>query len=195
MKTLGVFLYDWGMENTYIVYIDESNISNNMGYSVYVSVFVLYLEKDDINHRLMTIEKELNITHVHWVDMPWRLRTNFAKKIKNLKFYCNVSLYKNPINPESILEDFISNILTVDNLILKFVVDGKKSPANISKLRKRLKRRGVIIYRLLFADDKSEPSLRLADFMAGLVRSHIHNRNKENDYMYNMLKHKIKIPD
>lgn len=180
-------------KNAYIVYIDESNISNNSGHSAYVSVLVLHIEKDEINRKLLFIEKELNITHAHWVDMPRRLRIKFAKKIRNLKFDCNVSLYKNPIYPESVLENFMSNILNTDNLILKVVIDGKKSVSNISKFRKRLKSRGIIINCLLFIDDKCDPSLRLADFMVGLIRSHVDNKNIDNEYMFNLLKHKIKI--
>ena len=69
------------MENKkYIVYIDESNIVSNTGHSVYVALFLEFLNKNDVDNRLLSIEKELNISYIHWVDMPWKFRVKFAEK-------------------------------------------------------------------------------------------------------------------
>ncbi len=172
----------------YFVYIDESNISTNLGHSAYSCVFVLCINKDDI-------EKELNITYLHWVDMPWKLRIKFAEKIKNLDFVCKCTIFKNPINQEVVLTDFISNIINNDLFVSKITVDGKKPKHYISRLKKKLRKQGVIFDKLLFTNDKSESFLRLADFIAGLIRSYIDNKNESNEYMFDILKRKIKIPN
>lgn len=95
MRTLTVFLYDWGMENKqYIVYIDESNISTEIGNSVYCAIFVFIQDKDMIIRKIITAENKSNINYLHWVDMPWKLRIRFAEEIKSFDFICKIIMYK-----------------------------------------------------------------------------------------------------
>lgn len=182
------------MENKYI-YIDESNISINTGHSVYCAVFIFFKDKDLLNKQIVFIEYKLNIKYLHWVDLSWKSRVKFAENINNLNFTCRFLIYKNPINQESILEDFISEIVNVDDNILKILIDGTKNKKYIQKLKKKIKHRGIIFNKLIFIDDKSEALIRLTDFMTGLIRSYTDNRNQHNEYMVNILKDKIKIPD
>ena len=188
-----MFLYDMWMNRKKIIYIDESNISTNTGHSAYCAIFIFYTDKDIITKEIIYIESKLNIKHVHWVKMSWKSRLKFAKRIANLNFSCRVSIYINPINQENALEKFISEIVSIEDGILKIIIDGKKGDRYIHKLKKSLKSKNVTINRLLFVDDKSEGLIRLADFIAGLVRSHVDNQNTDNTYMFNVLKHKIKI--
>jgi hypothetical protein len=101
--------------NKIIVYIDELNISINTGHSVYCAIFIFYIDKDILSKEIVSIEDKLNIKYLHWVDLSWKSRVNFTEKINNLNFTCRFLIYKNPINQESILEDFISEIVNVDN--------------------------------------------------------------------------------
>ena len=73
------------MENkeTYLVYIDESNILSSTGHSVYTGVYITYSKKDDIAGKVIQIEKDLKILYTHWVDMTWKIRLKFAEKIRN----------------------------------------------------------------------------------------------------------------
>lgn len=179
----------------HIVYIDESNISVSIGHSVYCATFVIYTNKDKLSEEIISIEHNLKIKYLHWVNMPWKLRERFAEKIKNFNFLCKYVLYKNPINQEVILEDFISKIINVDDGIYKILIDGKKGINYTHKIKKNLKSKGVNINKLIFIDDKNEPLIRLTDFLAGLIRSNLDTKNAYSKYMYNILKHKIKIPD
>lgn len=177
----------------YIVYIDESNISASDGHSVYACIFIVYIKKELITNQLINIESDLKISYLHWVDMPWKLRIKFSEKIKNLNFICNFALYNNPIIQENTLENFLTKIVNTQNTKFKIIIDGKKGNRYKQRLKIKLKKIGIITSNLIFVNDKGEVFIRLADFMAGLIRSHTDDKNKHNKYMFDILKHKIKI--
>jgi hypothetical protein len=181
------------MENKkHILYIDESNILSKTGHSVYVSLFIIYLNKNNISKNIIDIEKELKISYLHWVDMPWKLRVKFSEKIKNLNFLYKVVVYKNPIIQDKTLECFLSEIINFEDDVIKIIIDGKKGKEYGERLKNELKNKGIFVKNLMFVDDKKESLIRLADFMAGLTRSHIDDKNKYNTHMFNLLKYKIK---
>ena len=179
----------------YIVYIDESNIMAKTGHSVYVGIYIHLLYKDEVSEKIKYIEKDLKISYLHWVDMPWKLRIKFAQKIKHLGFISKIVIYKNPIIEGTTLEDFLLKIIQTEDCIFKIIIDGSKGKKYLNKLKRVLKDNGVKFYKINFADDKREPVVRMADFMAGMYRSFLDNKSKENIYIYELLKHKIKIPD
>ena len=182
------------MDDKCIIYIDESNILSKVGNSIYVAVCILYADKDTFIQKIVGIEEDLNISYLHWVDMPWKLRIALAKKIRNLNFTCKIASYRNPIHPDRILQDFLFEIISCDNSIFRIIIDGKKSKRYVNKLKTVLKNRGIRMKKIIFSDDKNEPVIRLADFMAGMYRSFLDNQNEQNGYIYKILKHKIKIP-
>jgi hypothetical protein len=181
------------MENKNIVYIDESNISANIGHSVYVSIFIKYSNKEHVSYEMTNIEKDLKISYTHWVDMPWRLRVRFSERIKKLNFVCKIIIHINPIEQENALEFFLTQIINKENNIYRITIDGKKGKRYEQKLKHKLKNRGFILKDIMFLDDKKEILIRLADFMAGLVRSYTDDKNEYNQYMFKTLRHKIKI--
>jgi hypothetical protein len=181
------------MENKNIVYIDESNISANIGHSVYASIFIICSNKELVSLEMANIEKDLKISYTHWVDMPWRLRVRFSERIKKLDFVCKVAVCVNPIEQENSLEYFLTQIINKENNIYRITIDGKKGKRYEQKLKHRLKNHGFILKDIMFLDDKKEILIRLADFMAGLVRSYTDDKNRYNQYMFETLKHKIKI--
>lgn len=190
-----MFLYDREMKkkNTYIVYVDESNISASAGHSVYTSIFVMYVNKEIVSNQIIFIEKYLKISYTHWVDMPWKLRLKFAERIKKLDFICKTSLYKNPIIQEDVLEGFLNKITPTKSKTFKIIIDGKKGNKYKERLKIKLKNNGMICSNLIFVDDKGESLVRFADFMAGLIRSYIDGKNKYSQYMFDILKDKIKM--
>lgn len=183
------------MENKRITYIDESNILSQKGNSVYIILYIIYSNKDTIGQGIKDIEKKLKISYLHWVDMPWKLRINFAKRIKNLNFTCTMIVYKNPIIQDKTLENFLITVLKNEKDVFKIVIDGRKTKKYVNKLKIVLKDSGLKFNKIKFIDDKTEPLIRLADFMAGMYRSYIDCQNDKNTYIYNLLKHKIKIPN
>ena len=183
------------MENKKIIYIDESNILSNTGHSVYAGVYIEYQDKNSVADKIICIEKDLKILYTHWVDMPWKLRFKFAEKIINLDFICKIIIYKNPINQEKSFENFLYEVINSKDDIYRIIIDGKKSRKYEDKLRIILKNKGLRFNKIIFVNDKTEPLIRLADFMAGSYRSFLDNKTKENTHIYRLLKHKIKIPD
>jgi hypothetical protein len=181
------------MENKYIVYIDESNILSRTGNSVYTAVYIKFLNKDYLSQQIQDIEINLKIPYTHWSDMPWKIRLKFAQKIKSMNLLCKIIIYKNPIVQENILEDFLPKVIEVEDDLFKIVIDGNKGKDYELKLKRLLKEKVLKSHKVIFMNDKNEPLVRLADFMAGLLRSYIDNKNIENDYIYRLLKDKIKI--
>ncbi len=179
----------------YIVYIDESNILAKNGHSVYIAVYVKLFNKNSITEKILKIENDLKISYLHWVDMPWKLRVKFAQKIKSVDFVCRLIIYKNPINQNETLQDFLFKIMQDEDNVFKIIIDGNKGEKYENKLKNLLKNKNIKFFKIRFMDDKKDPLIRLADFMAGMYRSFLDNKNKENIYIYMLLKDKIKIPD
>jgi hypothetical protein len=177
------------------VYIDESNILAKTGHSVYAAIYIRFLNKDSVADKIKNIEKDLKIPYLHWAEMPRKLRMKFAEKIKGLDFICKLIICQNPINQSMTLEYFLLKIIDTEDSILKITIDGNKGKKYLNKLKKVLKDNGLKFYKINFADDKREPLVRLADFMAGMYRSFLDNKNMENIHIHSLLKHKVKIPD
>ena len=178
-------------KNPYIVYIDESNISAQIGYTCYASIFILFSNREKVANKVSHIESELKIAYTHWVDMPWKLRVSFSEKIQKLDFICIIKLYRNPVSQEKILDSFLNQIINSERKINRIIIDGKKGKRYKEKLKSRLKNSSDISYNLRFVDVKGNSLVRLADFMAGLVRSYKEDKNKYNEFMFDILKHKI----
>ena len=181
------------MKQRYSTYIDESNILSNTGNSIYVCLYVEYLNKDNISHTILEIEKGLKISYTHWVDMPWKLRMKFAEKIKDLDFNCKIVIYKNPINQRDTLADFLIKVGSFEDNMQEIFIDGKQSKIFQLKFKTFLRKNGIKVYKLSFVNDKNEPCIRLVDFIAGFYRSYLDNKNKKNIYIHSLLKNKIKI--
>lgn len=181
-----------------LTYIDESGISSKIGHSVYVFLYIEFDNYKYISDRVIEIERQLKISHTHWTEMPWKLRLRFAEKIKDLDFEVSAAVYENPILPDAALKYALLEFVR-DNDIKNIFIDGKKNKGYEKELRGLFRNKGLSVY-IRIIDDKNEPPIRLADFMAGLIRSYISTSNGESIYMFNLLKnkielHKAKIPD
>ena len=81
------------------------------------------------------------------------------------------------------------------NVFEEYPTEGESSKKYENKLKSLLKNKRIKVYKIKFINDKNEPLIRLADFMAGLIRSYFDNKNTDNVYLFGLLKNKIKIPD
>jgi hypothetical protein len=181
--------------NKYTIYIDESGIISKIGHSVYVLVYIECLNESKINEYILKIEQDLNISHIHWVRLSKKIRIKVAKKLKEINFNYFFQVYKNPIEQEKSLENVLIELIKFKNTVFKIVVDGEGVDRYEKYLKKILRYRGIKIYKLKFVDDKKEPLLRVADFIAGLVRSRFDKSDEDVEYMYKLLQSKVKIPD
>lgn len=162
----------------------------------------MYVEFDNYTHitnRIIEIEKQLKISYTYWTEMPWKLRLKFAEKIKNLDFKVKAVVYENPILPDTGLKYSLLEFVK-DNDVRGIFIDGKKNKNYEKELKGLLRNKGVKVYDLRIVDDKKESLIRLADFIAGLVRSYVNTSDKDTAHMFSLLKykldiHKVKIPN
>lgn len=182
-------------DEKYNIYIDESGIIAKDGHSVYVLVYIDYLNESRIGEKIFKIEKDLKISHIHWVSMSNKVRIRVSKKIRHIDFSCEYVVYKNPISQRTALQNVLIELLKSQNKIFKIIIDGESSRKNENALKSVLKNRGIKVYNIVSINDKKDSILRLADFMAGLIRSCFDNKGRDNIYAYELLKHKTKRPD
>jgi hypothetical protein len=185
------------MENNkkWLIYIDESGIISKIGHSIYVLVYIEYSNEVNVSEHILKIEKDLNISHIHWVHMSRNIRLKAAKRLKNIDFVCRYVMYKNPITQSKALEGVLVELLKFGDTIFKIIIDGEKVSKFEKYLKKILETRGIKVYKLKILNDKKDPLVRIADFMAGLIRSYFDNADKDNVVIFKLLKHKVKIPD
>jgi hypothetical protein len=149
------------------------------------------LNESDVGENILKIEKDINISYIHWVNMSRKIRLKVAKKLNNVDFVCTYVLYSNPILQNIALENVLIQLLKPKDGIPKIVIDGESSKKYENNLKSVLKNRGIKVYSIKFTNDKKYSILRLADFMAGLIRSYFDDKGKDNDYMFKLLKDKI----
>lgn len=163
-----------------------------MGHSVHVSLYIEFNNRLDLSNEITKIEKQLKISYTQWTEMPWKLRLKFAEKIKDLDFEVKALVYSNPILPEAGLRISLFEFAK-DSGIASIFIDGKKNKGYEKELKALLRNRGIKVYDLRIIDDKKESLIRIADFMAGLIRSYTDFSNKYSIFIFNLLKDKIEI--
>lgn len=162
-----------------VVFIDESGIHKQEGHSTTAVVYVEVVNKEKFEQSMLQVEKELRISAFHWADERWFMREKFVTRITDLDFKAKIAVFKNPTNPERMIEAVFEQLLTESN-IRKVLIDGKKPRWYEQKLKKVLRDRGVAAKKLkTVRSDASEPGIQLADALAGLVRNYYDNPQGE----------------
>jgi Protein of unknown function (DUF3800) len=175
-----------------LIYIDESGISSKIGHSVYVCLYVEFNHHQYISNKIIEVEKRLKISYTHWTEMPWKLRAKFAQMIKDLDFEVKAVVYKNPILPDVVFELALKTLLNKEENVIKISIDGKKDKSYKKYLKKLLRSYGLEVNNIKMVNDKNEPLIRLADFIAGLIRYNSDNSdNNKTGEIFKLLKSKI----
>lgn len=153
-----------------VIFIDESGTHKQIDHATMAVVYVEINNKEKFERELVKIEQELRITSFHWADERWFMREKFITRISDLDFKVKVAVFKNPINPEKIMEIVFNQLITEQN-IKKILIDGKKPRWYEQKLKKVLRDKGVSVHKLkTVRNEISEPGIQLADALAGLIR-------------------------
>lgn len=175
-----------------IIAIDESGISSKIGYSVYAFIFIPIKDYTSISNHIIRIEKELGIDYIHRSEMSWKLRMQLAYKLIFTDFKVHVVTYTNPVLPDKTLIHSIFHVFSKIKHVDKILIDGKRSKIYKSKIKKIFKNHIIKTHRIKFIDDTSEPILRLADFIAGSIRSYLDDsKNIHAKNIYQTFKNKI----
>ena len=172
------------------IFLDESGTHKNDGNTSMVLVFVATGNLELLNLGVIEAENKLRTGSFHWADHNWNFKEKFLKEIVGLPFELKVLIFKNPFSLshyERALKYTITNS-QVDVL----VIDGKKSKNYKREYKKILRSRGIILKKLILGNDQGYPVLRVADFVAGLMRNYSENQNsKKVIKLYEMILPKI----
>lgn len=175
------------------VFIDESGIHKDVDHSVYVLVCIETDNYAFLNKEILKIEKELKIKEFHWTETVWVIKEKFINKVLKLDFKVKVAVLNNPINPHLELERTLSHMLIEKNIDYVYI-DGKKPKWYERKIKNILRSKSFSVHKLKTVRSSQYPCIRIADMVAGLIRSFYDSKNLNKiEKYYRKLKKKIII--
>lgn len=179
-----------------IIFIDESGIHKQTDHSSFVLAYVSIEKVDKINIAIENIESELEIKNFHWSDFGsksgWEIRRKFIQAISSLPFCFKCMIVRNPIAPKECLYQALSYLLT-ERDIKKVIIDGTQPKWIERQIKRSLRTKNFSVKKLRLARDESEPCLRLADALAGLMRVYYDGKSKTAQRLYKLLQNNNKI--
>lgn len=174
------------------IFLDESGTHKKFGYYTIALVYVIDKNIELLNQVVIQSERELHIHYFHWSEHTWNLRKRFLYSVLNQDFLIKIAVIKNPFNQDK-FEEILKHLIVEKNIRV-LMIDGKKSRAYKQKLKKVLRSQGIYLGKLITANDKSFPVLRIADLCAGLVRTYYNNKDSyEITQLYKKLQSKILV--
>ena len=87
--------------------------------------------------------------------------------------------------------DNIFDSLLTEKKISKIVIDGKHPLWYQRRIKSGLRRKGITVKKLRMASDESAAGLRVADALAGLIRSHYDKPTELTASLFRLLQTKI----
>lgn len=159
------------------IFIDESGIHKQDGKSSVVLVYISIEDADKVEKAVIEIEKKLRIESFHWFQHIWKIKFLFVEALVKEKFSVKAAIIKNPFKQQS-FEDALEALL-IEKRISKIIIDGRKPKWYAQRIKKALRDRGISVRKIITANDKAYPCLRLADAFAGLIRVYWDEPNNE----------------
>ena len=173
------------------IFIDESGTNKEVKNSSVVLVCVSVKNKEQVERKVVEIEKSLRIQNFHWANHTWKIRNEFFRLIVKENFYVRAAVMPNPFSEEK-FEEAVKSML-VERKINQIVLDGKKSKRYSLRLKKVLRDYGISTKKMRMGNDAAFPCLRLADSFAGLVKAFWNDGNNQKvKEVYSIGKKKIK---
>lgn len=176
-----------------VVFIDESGTNKQIDHSTIALVYVEVKSLENFEKSVLKIEEELEIKNFHWKSERWSTREEFLGRLIKLNFILKVAILKNPVKLSKSLEDALRHLVVEQN-IRKIVIDGRKPKWYSQKLKKVLRDKGVSVKKVVtIRKDESNPGIRVADCLAGLIRYYYDSPDSLAKKWYNRLKKTEKI--
>ncbi|MDO8452817.1 MAG: DUF3800 domain-containing protein [bacterium] len=176
-----------------IIFIDESGTHKQVDHSTIALVYVEVENLEVFEKAIVDIEEKLKIKYFHWTDEKWEKREKFIEQLIKLDFFLKVAILKNPIRLSKSLEEALKHLVVEEN-IKKIVLDGRKPKWYSQGLKKVLRDKGVSVKKIVTVrKEESSPGVRVADCLAGLIRSYYDNPNNLSSRLYKKLKKTEKI--
>ena len=172
------------------VYIDESGVHQQAGKTTTALVYVKTEQVERLDRAILQTEKNLGIQPFHWSKQIWKIRQAFLSELLSESFEVKILLFQNPFTEEK-WEQGIKRLL-VEKHIKYIIIDGSKPRRYTLHLKQVLRQSGVSVKKIRIGNDRAFPGLRLADFFAGLTRSHFQDpNNEEARRLFKIAKNKI----
>lgn len=151
------------------VYIDESGTHTHPGHATTAVVYIAVKRYAAFEKALYAIEKELRISSFHWADERWLIRKKFLDRVLALDFTVKVAIFKQPIQPEAMIERVFTHVI-IEKDIQNVFIDARKPRWYERKLKKVLRDKGISVKKLRTVRSTSNVGIQLADAIAGLAR-------------------------
>ncbi len=172
------------------IFLDESGTHKNTGNTSVVLVFVTSTNLETLNSGVIEIENQLGIKYFHWTEYSWKFKEKFLRGITHLPFSLKVLVFKNPFSWDHYEKAL--RYAGIDDGMDVLIVDGKKPRHFRKEYKKILRSHGIVLKKLVLGNDRAYPALRIADFVAGLMRSYSENPSQlKVKKMHDLLRSKI----
>lgn len=176
-----------------VIFIDESGTHKQTDHATIALVYVEIPNLESFEEAIEKTEQKLGIKYFHWTDEKWEKREKFIEQLLKLNFTFKVAILKNPIKLSKSLEEVLKHLVIEEN-IRKIILDGKKPKWYNQRLKKLLRDKGVSVKKIVTVrKDESSPGIRVADCLAGLVRTYYDNPDSLASKLYNKLKKANKV--
>jgi hypothetical protein len=176
------------------IFIDESGIHKLTDHSIISFAYVCFEDVEQVENEISEIEESLGIKKFHWSNLSsksgWEIREKFLKAVSKLNFTFKVAIMNNPIDMAVALE-YSLEYLVIEKKIKKIIIDGKKPRWYSQRLKKVLRDKGIAVSKIRTLNDESSAGLRLADALAGFIRSHRDKPTERTTKLYKLLENKI----
>lgn len=175
------------------VFIDESGVHKTTDHSTVAVVYLAVDNYDAFESAVRSVEERLKLSSFHWSETAWPVKRQFLDAVLNLKFEAKVAILKNPATLSKNLETVLLHMI-VEPDIRAVYLDGKKSKRYERTLKKVLRDRGISVKKLRTVHDEQFAGIRVADMVAGLVRTVADGKNLQRlQPYYDRLKKKLII--
>jgi hypothetical protein len=175
------------------VFIDESGTNKPSGQCVFVAVLIEAHKLADVSDMIEVAEGLSKTNIFHWRGKPPAVREEFITLLSRIDFVARYVVLNSPLkNYNDVLKDLlISSCLGIN--MTKIIVDGRKSKSYERHLKMVLRSNGVSTKKLKTAADEAYPGIRVADALAGLIRTHSNRPTATSVKLINELRKRGRI--
>jgi hypothetical protein len=166
------------------VFIDESGTNKPNGQCVFVAILIESEKLDSVSKIVEAAEASVNAETFHWRGKSSLLRAEFVRRISLANFLVCFVCFGNPLTDYGAALESLVITSCVNLNIRKIIIDGRKGKTYEKHLKKALRDKGISTRKLKTAADEAYPGLRVADALAGLIRTHANKPTSQtNDLM------------
>ena len=159
-----------------LIFIDESGVHKEVDHSTFVLAYIESEHYDILDKQICKLEEELKIDYFHWSETTWKVKEEFLDQALKLDFKAKIAVVKNPVHPSQEIERAMIYMLIEKN-IRNIYIDGKKPKWYERNIKKVLRGKNMSVRKLRTVNARQYAGIRLADMIAGLVRSYFDGKN------------------